>query len=125
MTDSISDLDPRTRWGPILLLSLAVGLAFFLNLGGAPLFDRDEGAFSEATREMVESGNYITTTLNGEPRYDKPVFDLLRPVAGWPFSGGRDWASAPFGPGGGALGFRSFGGSPARNGEQRVGWPGS
>ena len=91
MTDSISDLDPRTRWGPILLLFLAVGLAFFLNLGGAPLFDRDEGAFSEATREMVESGNYITTTLNGEPRYDKPILTYYAQMAGVAILGWTEW----------------------------------
>jgi len=60
----------------------AIFLAFFLNLGGAPLFDRDEGAFSEATREMVESGNYISTTLNGEPRYDKPILTYYAQAVG-------------------------------------------
>ncbi len=46
---------------------------FLLNLGGYELFDVDEGAFSEATREMVASGNYLTPHLNGEPRFDKPI----------------------------------------------------
>ncbi len=50
-----------------------VWLAFFWQLGGPPLYDLDEGAFSEATREMLESGNYITPHRDGEPRYDKPV----------------------------------------------------
>ncbi len=56
-----------------ILLLLIVFTAFFMNLGGAPLFDVDEGAFSEATREMLISKNYITTYLNGIPRFDKPV----------------------------------------------------
>jgi 4-amino-4-deoxy-L-arabinose transferase-like glycosyltransferase len=55
------------------MLFLAVGLSFFYNLDGAPLFDRDEGAFSEATREMFERGDFISTYLNGNPRYDKPI----------------------------------------------------
>lgn len=55
------------------LLLLIILIAFFLNLGGAPLFDVDEGAFSEATREMLSSKNYLTTYLNGEPRFDKPI----------------------------------------------------
>ena len=38
-----------------------------------PLFDLDEGAFSEATREMLASGNWVSTYLNGEPRHDKPI----------------------------------------------------
>jgi 4-amino-4-deoxy-L-arabinose transferase-like glycosyltransferase len=48
-------------------------LSFFHNLGSVPLFDRDEGAFSEATREMFERGDYISTYLNSHPRYDKPI----------------------------------------------------
>lgn len=37
------------------------------------LFDVDEAVFSEATKEMVEGGNWITPTYNGENRYDKPI----------------------------------------------------
>ncbi len=55
------------------LLFLAVGISFFLNLGGAPLFDLDEGAFSEATREMFVRGDFISPFVNGLPRFDKPV----------------------------------------------------
>ena len=53
MANKVPGLGFRQRGGPVLLLAAAVGLAFFQNLGNAPLFDRDEGAFSEATREMV------------------------------------------------------------------------
>ncbi len=57
----------------IFILLLVIGLSFFYRLGDAPLFDRDEGAFSEATREMTLNKDYISTFLNGEPRYDKPI----------------------------------------------------
>lgn len=56
-----------------LLLAAAVYLGLFLRLGGFPLFDVDEGAFSEATREMLERGDYVTTWLNGQLRFDKPI----------------------------------------------------
>ena len=55
------------------LLFLAIGISFFLNLGGAPLFDLDEGAFSEATREMFVRGDFVSPFVNGLPRFDKPV----------------------------------------------------
>ncbi|ARU57895.1 MAG: glycosyltransferase family 39 protein [Pseudomonadales bacterium] len=58
-----------TSW--FLLLCVVVG--FFANNWNVPLFDLDEGAFSEATREMLASGNFSATYLNGEPRYDKPI----------------------------------------------------
>lgn len=55
------------------VLALALFLSFFWQLGSVALYDLDEGAFSEATREMLASGNYITPYRDGEPRYDKPV----------------------------------------------------
>ncbi len=56
-----------------ILLIFALFFSFFVTLGYVPLFDLDEGAFSEATREMLESGNYLTTYLDGELRFDKPI----------------------------------------------------
>lgn len=55
------------------MLAAVVLLGFFWQLGAVPLYDLDEGAFTEATREMIESGNYITPHKDGNPRYDKPV----------------------------------------------------
>jgi len=55
------------------LLAALIFLAFWSNSGGVPLFDLDEGAFSQATLEMLASGNFLTTTLDGAPRYDKPL----------------------------------------------------
>ena len=55
------------------LLALGAWLGFFNQLNGFQLFDVDEGAFSEATREMLERGDFVTTWLNGQPRFDKPI----------------------------------------------------
>lgn len=54
-------------------LALLAFLGFWSASWSVPLFDLDEGAFSQATLEMLDSGNYLSTTLNGEPRYDKPM----------------------------------------------------
>lgn len=83
-------LDART----LLILALPLA-AFLLRLGGAPLFDVDEGAFSEATREMFERGDFLSTWLNGAPRFDKPILIYwLQAVSYWCFSGmfGVEWA---------------------------------
>lgn len=86
-----ADLRPGRHRVPALALALAIFFAFFVNLGNAPLFDRDEGAFSEATREMVESGNYVSTTLNGEPRYDKPILTYYFQAVGVAILGWNEW----------------------------------
>ncbi len=77
MTLALDDRGPKPWLGRILtspwLLAGVVLLSFFWQLGAVPLFDLDEGAFTEATREMLASGNFITPHKDGEPRYDKPV----------------------------------------------------
>ena len=84
----------QTQRHPALtLLILVLPLAsFFLMLGATPLFDVDEGAFSEATREMFERGDFLSTYLNGEHRFDKPIliywlqalpFMAFRPLNGF------------------------------------------
>ncbi|MFS2027603.1 ArnT family glycosyltransferase [Massilia sp. CT11-137] len=60
-------------WAWPVLLAAAVWLGLFYNLGAIPLFDVDEGAFGEATREMLVRGDYVSTWLNGQPRFDKPI----------------------------------------------------
>jgi 4-amino-4-deoxy-L-arabinose transferase-like glycosyltransferase len=41
---------------------LVVAIAFVLNAWSLPLTDVDEGAFSEATREMMARGNLVSPT---------------------------------------------------------------
>jgi len=47
--------------------------SFLIGLDRSLLFDVDEGAFTEATREMLVSGDWGHTTLNGLDRFDKPI----------------------------------------------------
>lgn len=54
-------------------IALAILIGFYLCIGTVPLFDLDEGAFAEATREMLHSGYYLMTYLDGVPRFDKPI----------------------------------------------------
>jgi 4-amino-4-deoxy-L-arabinose transferase-like glycosyltransferase len=61
----------RSFYAPALL-AVAILLSFY-RLGSVSLFDVDEAVFSEATKEMVLSGDWITPTYNGANRYDKPI----------------------------------------------------
>lgn len=67
--EPLSAVRMRSPW----LLVGAVLLSFFWQLWAVPLFDLDEGAFAEATREMLASGDLITPHRDGQPRYDKPI----------------------------------------------------
>ncbi len=62
----------RRNWLISGLLILSIFISFF-KTGSMLVFDVDEAVFSEASREMVETGDYITPQYNYEPRYDKPI----------------------------------------------------
>jgi 4-amino-4-deoxy-L-arabinose transferase-like glycosyltransferase len=63
---------PNFDYRIAILLCIAI-LSLFPLLGSAPLFDEDEGFYAEASREMLENGNYLTAHINGAPQYDKPI----------------------------------------------------
>lgn len=56
-----------------ILGAIALLLLFLVGLEKSFLFDVDEGAFTEATREMLASNDWLHTTLNGVDRFDKPI----------------------------------------------------
>ncbi|NDD24898.1 MAG: glycosyltransferase family 39 protein, partial [Betaproteobacteria bacterium] len=61
---------PDLKW---LVAALALLVLFLIGLDRSLLFDVDEGAFTEATREMLVSDDWGHTTLNGLDRFDKPI----------------------------------------------------
>jgi 4-amino-4-deoxy-L-arabinose transferase-like glycosyltransferase len=61
-------------WREALLIFFAVLILALPQAALLPLLDRDEPRFAEASREMIQSGNYIVPTFNHEPRYAKPPF---------------------------------------------------
>src|SRR5690606_32149521 len=65
------------EWGSVrgltLPLVLLAALTFLVGLGRGAITDSDEAFYAEAAREMVASGDWITPTFNGEPRFQKPI----------------------------------------------------
>lgn len=60
---------------PIKLIFLAFVASIMLVPGIAqmPPLDRDESRYIQATKQMVESGNYVDIRLQDVPRYKKPI----------------------------------------------------
>jgi 4-amino-4-deoxy-L-arabinose transferase-like glycosyltransferase len=54
----------------LIAISLASFLPGFFNI---PPIDRDEARFAQATKQMIESGDYIDIRYQDEVRYKKPV----------------------------------------------------
>lgn len=54
----------------LLLFGLAIFLPGFFNI---PAIDRDEARFAQATKQMVESGDFVDIRFQDDVRYKKPV----------------------------------------------------
>lgn len=54
----------------LILLCLAFFSPGFATL---PPTDRDESSFAQATKQMIESGNYVDIRFQDHPRYKKPI----------------------------------------------------
>ncbi len=65
--------DFRNGWkSAILIAFLIMGVYLFMDTR-TTLWDRDEPRFTRATVEMIESGNYLVPTFNGQMWADKPI----------------------------------------------------
>jgi 4-amino-4-deoxy-L-arabinose transferase-like glycosyltransferase len=62
--------DRRLRLATLLLLCY---FTFGLGLGRQAITDADEAFYAEASREMVESGDWLTPKFNYQNRWEKPV----------------------------------------------------
>ena len=58
-----------------------------------PLIDRDEPRFAEASREMIQRGDYIVPYFNDQPRLDKPPLTYWAQTVSYRIFGQSDFAA--------------------------------
>src|ERR1041385_7989555 len=58
---------------PIFTLVLVCLIGWLPGLLSLPPLDRDESRFAQASKQMIESGNYVDIRFSTVPRYNKPV----------------------------------------------------
>lgn len=63
-----------TGWRPYAILIAFCALLFLPGLAGLPPMDRDESRFAQATKQMLETGDYVVPYFQDQPRTKKPVF---------------------------------------------------
>lgn len=68
--DRIGDWPAALRYGLLTLIALAIFLPGITTL---PPVDRDESRFAQATKQMVETGDYIDIRFQDDPRHKKPA----------------------------------------------------
>jgi len=67
------DLAAASHGRAVVLLLAFCLLAFLPGFFQIPPVDRDEARFAQATKQMVESGDYVDIRFQDEVRYKKPV----------------------------------------------------
>ena len=71
--DSISTRFLRRHWTLVGLLLLAALVAYLVGNNGFPLVDRDEPRYAQASRQMLQNGDWTTPHLYDDARLKKPV----------------------------------------------------
>src|SRR5258708_21776402 len=69
----ILDFAARSHARAVAVLVLVALVAFLPGFFNIPPIDRDEARFAQATKQMIESRDYIDIRFQDEVRYKKPV----------------------------------------------------
>jgi 4-amino-4-deoxy-L-arabinose transferase-like glycosyltransferase len=76
--------------------ALLFAACVFFHIAGTwslPLIDRDEPRFAEASREMIERGDYVVPYFNNHLRLDKPPLTYWTQIASYKIFGQNDFAT--------------------------------
>lgn len=79
-------------WAMVLVLAVA---ALFPGITAVPVMDRDEGRYLQATKQMMEAGDYVDIRLQDATRYGYPIGTYWAKAASAQLFGGTEapvWA---------------------------------
>jgi 4-amino-4-deoxy-L-arabinose transferase-like glycosyltransferase len=104
---NITGLEKKKNNSGLVLSVVSVFLfaciVFFYKLGSFPLFNPDEALYAEPAREMLETGEYITTLLNYVVRFTKPPLCIWAMAGAFKIFGVSEFAARFFGASLGAV----------------------
>src|SRR5262245_40951120 len=88
---------PSTAGGrprlPAVLLLVALPALLLYPWLGFRLLEPDEGRYAQVPREMLERGDWVVPTLQGEPYLDKPPLVYWLVMLSYRAFGTHDWAA--------------------------------
>jgi len=61
------------RQNALRALLVASVILLFVDLGGSSIWDANEAYYVETPRQMVLTGDFVSPSFNGQPRFNKPV----------------------------------------------------
>ena len=60
-------------WTRALALLVLCLVLFLPGIAELPVTDRDEARFAQATKQMLETGDFVDIRFQDEPRWKKPI----------------------------------------------------
>lgn len=60
-------------YAAVLALTLLCCILYLPGIATLPVTDRDEARFAQASKQMLETGDYVDIRFQDEPRYKKPI----------------------------------------------------
>ncbi len=76
----------------LVVLLVVCFAAFWWRLGTLGLIDPDEPFYAQTAREMVQSGDWVTPQIYGEPQFEKPILYYWMVAAAFKFIGETEFA---------------------------------
>ena len=73
------------------VVALLLVIVWFVMLGARTLVPTDEGRYAEMAREMLASGDWITTRLNGIKYFEKPPLQIWMTAIAFKLFGLGEW----------------------------------
>src|SRR5438067_8628964 len=70
---AVADFATQTHARALLVLLLVTCISVLPGFFSIPPTDRDESRFAQATKQMIETGDYVDIRYQDEVRYKKPV----------------------------------------------------
>jgi 4-amino-4-deoxy-L-arabinose transferase-like glycosyltransferase len=83
----------KSATGKYAILFFGAAVFHLAGTWSLPLIDRDEPRFAEASREMIERGDYIVPHFNNQVRLDKPPLTYWAQTASYFLFGQNDFAA--------------------------------
>src|SRR5437763_12803615 len=91
MSESMTKINSAS--GKYAILFFACVSFHVLGTWSIPLIDRDEPRFAEASRAMIERGDYVVPRFNNQLRLDKPPLAYWAQFASFRIFGENDFAA--------------------------------
>ena len=86
-------MNPRVRVSEWLLLAAVCAFFFLWRLNSFGLIGADEPRYAQVAREMLETGDWVTPRLGGQPWLEKPPLYYWQALMFYRLFGVSDWAA--------------------------------